>query len=178
MNQQIDTKATRTVDGAWCKYPDVLPAYPNKSYLTRIKSPDGTVFFARLVSDFQLRFPEVEGYVVEAWIDFPKEELAVERKDFMRRLKERARALTKRERTYVEIGWRPFPEEKPKKSGLYLVTSRDHADDDEPAVSIDKFRKKTGHFWTKMDDDVLAWAKLPKPYAAPLPLCLLNEEEN
>lgn len=63
------------------------------------------------------------------------------------------------------IKWHPFPTEKPKKKGRYLVTVIDHADDDsEPVVIIGRFRKKTGHFWAQMDDDVLAWAKLPEPY--------------
>lgn len=66
------------------------------------------------------------------------------------------------------IKWHPFPKEKPKKKGRYLVTAFDSEDKTvKPYVIVDRWRKKWGHFWATPDWDVLAWAKMPKPYRKP-----------
>lgn len=54
-----------------------------------------------------------------------------------------------------EVKWHPYPKEKPKREGVYLVTLKDEE------VTSDWFNSGYFRFYV---DDVIAWAELPEPY--------------
>lgn len=53
------------------------------------------------------------------------------------------------------VKWHPYPKEKPKREGVYLVTLKDEK------VTSDWFNSGDFYFYV---DDVIAWAEKPKPY--------------
>ena len=59
-----------------------------------------------------------------------------------------------------KVIWHPYPQEKPIKSGQYLVTVEDtyNVIDFADYLSYDK------QFLNEIDEYVIAWAELPEPY--------------
>lgn len=55
----------------------------------------------------------------------------------------------------TQVDWHPYPEEKPKREGVYLVTLKDEE------VTSDWFNSGYFRFYV---DDVIAWAERPKPF--------------
>ena len=64
----------------------------------------------------------------------------------------------------TKINWRPYPEEKPKKLGRYLLTFREgEADYFALEIIVGAWDGKRFHISAK-DKNVLAWAERPEPY--------------
>lgn len=61
----------------------------------------------------------------------------------------------KKESRYAVIEWHPYPDEKPPKDGLYLITLKFGNTKD---VSMGYLTKDIN------SNSLMAWAKLPKPY--------------
>lgn len=61
----------------------------------------------------------------------------------------------------TKINWHPYPETKPKKDGIYLVTTL--------AGDVDTDAFQLGDFDFYMSE-VIAWAELPEPYNPPKPI--------
>lgn len=62
----------------------------------------------------------------------------------------------------VEIKWHPYPQEKPKEEGEYLVTLRVGTRD---YVKVDNYLINKKHSYFMLSDDfITAWAEKPKPY--------------
>lgn len=55
-------------------------------------------------------------------------------------------------------GWHPYPEEKPKETGWYLVAIKMNSKDD---VDHSQFSTKTGQFFS-CDSITFAWREMPK----------------
>ena len=71
--------------------------------------------------------------------------------------------------------WKPYPDEKPKNPGVFLVTIR-LKNIKLPYVKMDQFvidpETLDSAFLGELDgDDVEAWAPLPDPYTNPCPCC-------
>lgn len=64
----------------------------------------------------------------------------------------------------TKVDWHPYPEKRPKKSGKYLVTITSDDEKDEPIVTTREYNTKSEKFLPKWCSDIIAWAKLPKPY--------------
>lgn len=69
----------------------------------------------------------------------------------------------------IKVDWHPFPKEKPKKDGEYLVTCVGIGGE-----FVEKlwWQKKLKNFYNGISfwTNVIAWAELPKPYKQPKPL--------
>lgn len=64
-----------------------------------------------------------------------------------------------------EIKWHPFPQEKPKRKKLFLITVKDSdAEDSKMRVVCARWEKKSQRFWGHADWTVVAWRKFPKPF--------------
>lgn len=64
-----------------------------------------------------------------------------------------------------KVKWHPYPEEKPKKSDLYLITVKNI--NIKPFVCQDVFNDYTKVFRFErysMIEKIIAWAELPEPY--------------
>lgn len=68
---------------------------------------------------------------------------------------------TKKETKYAVIEWHPYPKEKPKKSGDYLVSIK--AGDKIFAYTA-YWIDSIGIFELRWIGRILAWAELPEPY--------------
>lgn len=66
----------------------------------------------------------------------------------------------------THVDWHPFPEEKPKKGGLYLVTFKEGAGTAfiKRRVGVAIYVKCIGEFGGPFSDHIVAWAEKPKPY--------------
>ena len=66
----------------------------------------------------------------------------------------------------TEIEWHPYPQEKPREEGAYLITTKD-CRDSRLLSSVDTFFDKGKIFGIEEYDPfdkVIAWAEMPKPY--------------
>lgn len=73
----------------------------------------------------------------------------------------------------THVDWHPFPKEKPKDDGYYIVTINPFLNS-YPVVSDfwksmtvcdeDFSKTETVSFWGTYGNQVLAWAELPEPY--------------
>ena len=69
----------------------------------------------------------------------------------------------------THVDWKPYPEEKPKKTGRYLVTLRvlsNVYETDSYRIDIDIWTKVYAKhpYWLECEGYVVAWADAPKPY--------------
>lgn len=72
----------------------------------------------------------------------------------------------------THVDWHPYPKEKPKKSGRYLVTivsefmgKRVTTDDFyDYKELLENYNRGPRYYWYYHNGEVIAWAELPEPY--------------
>lgn len=64
----------------------------------------------------------------------------------------------------TKVNWHPYPKEKPKKSGEYLVTLICNRKNDEPTVTTFQYSARKEKWVPIWCNDVIAWAEKPEPY--------------
>ena len=67
----------------------------------------------------------------------------------------------KRKTRNVKFNWHPYPEEKPKESGNYILTVKNKK---KRIIATSHWFNNTRDFCNEDDEQVLAWAKFPEPY--------------
>lgn len=75
--------------------------------------------------------------------------------------------------TESKVKWHPYPKEKPKDDGYYIVTINPFLNSypvvtdfwkSMTACDEDFSKTETVSFWERYGGQVLAWAELPEPY--------------
>ena len=66
----------------------------------------------------------------------------------------------------MHVDWKPYPEKKPPKQDLYLVTFKEGGDDPflEPYVGAEVYVKSIEEFACPFPEHIVAWAEKPEPY--------------
>ena len=72
-----------------------------------------------------------------------------------KRLSNMPETPTKKENKYAVIEWHPYPQEKPSKDGLFLVT---HRFGNKKEVAMAYITKDIN------SNNLIAWAEIPEPY--------------
>lgn len=62
----------------------------------------------------------------------------------------------------MKVDWKPWPKEKPPKTGDYIVTIKGTLK--KPLVSFDSYFGEFGVWVNYEIDEIEAWAALPEPY--------------